>query len=217
MFSGGDRMKLYPIGEFAELISRTEQTLRNWDKSGKLKPHHVSDGGHRYYSQQQLNHFWGIREDLQPKRKTIGYCRVSSSKQKEDLVRQVEQVKMFMIAKGYSFEMIEDIGSGMNYTKKGLSSLVDMILGNQVDRIVILYRDRLLRFGYELIESICQNHGVEIEVIDQTPKVAEQEFIEDLAHIVSEFSFKQSGKRTNKTRRIIKELLSVESLEQIAP
>lgn len=207
-------MKLYPIGEFAELISRTEQTLRNWDKSGKLKPHHVSDGGHRYYSQQQLNHFWGIREDLQPKRKTIGYCRVSSAKQKDELVKQAEQVKMFMIAKGYTFEIIEDIGSGMNYTKKGLSLLIEQILSNQVERIVILYKDRLIRFGYELIENICQNHGVIIEVIDQTPKMAEQEFVEDLIQIVSDFSYKQQGKRSQKVKKMIKELFAIETLEQ---
>jgi putative resolvase len=210
-------MKLYPIGEFAELISRTEQTLRNWDKSGKLKPHHVSDGGHRYYSQHQLNHFWGIREDLQPKRKTIGYCRVSSIKQKEDLARQVDQVKMFMIAKGYTFEIIEDIGSGINYSKKGLSALVELILSNQVERVVILYKDRLIRFGFELIESICQNHGVVIEVIDQTPKMGEQEFVEDLIQIVSDFSFKQQGKHSNKAKKMIKELLAVNICEQMMP
>jgi putative resolvase len=207
-------MKLYPIGELAEKISRTEQTLRNWDKSGKLKPHHVSEGGHRYYSQQQLNHFYGIREDLKPERKTIGYCRISSNKQKEELAKQVEQVKMFMIAKGYSFEIIEDIGSGMNYSKKGLSQLIEMILGNKVERIVILYKDRLIRFGFELIESICQNHGVVIEVIDQTPKMAEQEFIEDLIQIVADFSYKQQGKRSQKVKKIVKELFSIETLEQ---
>ena len=80
----------------------------------------------------------------------MGYCRVSSNKQKDDLERQIENVKTYMYAKGYSFEIVSDIGSGINYNKKGLNQLISMITSYEVDRIVILYKDRLLRFGYEL-------------------------------------------------------------------
>ncbi|MDU2324580.1 MAG: MerR family transcriptional regulator, partial [Clostridium perfringens] len=78
-------MKYYSIGEFANKIGKTVQTLRNWDKNGSLKPHHITEGGTRYYSQEQLNHFLGLKSKTKLNKKTIGYCRVSSHKQKDDL------------------------------------------------------------------------------------------------------------------------------------
>ena len=75
-----------------------------------------------------------------------------------------------MYAKGYSFEIISDIGSGINYNKKGLNELIDMVTNSEVEKIVILYKDRLIRFGYELIENICNKYGTTIEIIDNTEK-----------------------------------------------
>ena len=120
-------MKYYSIGEFATKIGKTVQTLRNWDKNGSLKPSHATNAGTRYYSQEQLNHFLGLKSEVQLNKKNIGYCRVSSYKQKDDLERQIENVKTYMYAKGYQFEIITDIGSGINYNKKGLNQLIDMI------------------------------------------------------------------------------------------
>jgi len=207
-------MKLYNIGEFAELTSVTTQTLRNWDKSGKMKPAHVSSGGHRYYSQEQLNHFYGINNDLKPERITIGYCRVSSHKQKDDLERQVDNVKQYMIAKGYQFDVIQDIGSGINYNKKGLNKLIDMITEQKVDKIVVLYKDRLLRFGFELIENLCSKYGTTIEIIDNTERSDEQELVEDMIQIVTVFSCRLNGKKANKAKKMIKELTSDDSSEE---
>ncbi len=110
----------------------------------------------------------------------IGYCRVSSHQQKDDLVRQIENVKTYMLAKGYQFEVISDIGSGINYNKKGLNQLIDMITNSEVETVVILYKDRLIRFGYELIENLCDKYGTTIEIIDYTEKTEEQELVEDL-------------------------------------
>lgn len=76
--------------------------------------------GYRHYSQEQLNYFLGLKQEVQLNKKTIGYCRVSSHKQKDDLERQIDNVKTYMYAKGYSFEIISDIGSGINYNKKGV-------------------------------------------------------------------------------------------------
>ena len=81
------------------------------------------------------------------KRITIGYCRVSSHKQKDDLERQIDNVKTYLLAKGQPFEIISDIGSGINYKKKGLQELIRRISQNQVEKVVVLYKDRLLRFG----------------------------------------------------------------------
>ncbi|WP_094546670.1 IS607 family transposase [Petroclostridium xylanilyticum] len=200
-------MKYYSIGEFAELIGVTQQTLRNWDKTGKLKPSHTGKSGYRYYSQQQLQNYLGFKGGNITKRKVVGYCRVSSNKQKDDLERQIENIKSYMIAKGYSFEVITDIGSGINYNKKGLNQLIDMIVASEVEKIVVLYKDRLLRFGYELIENLCSKYGTTIEIIDNTEKTEEQELVEDLVRIVTVFSCKLQGRRANKAKKMIKELL----------
>ncbi|KZL90446.1 IS607 family transposase [Clostridium magnum] len=204
-------MKYYSIGEFAKLIGKTEQTLRNWDKNGTLKPHHVVESGYRYYSQEQLNHFFGFKNNnAEQKRRVIGYCRVSSNKQKDDLERQIENVKTYMIAKAYSFDIISDIGSGINYNKKGLNQLVELITTSQVEKIVILYKDRLLRFGFELIENLCNQFNTTIEIIDNTEKTEEQELVEDLIQIVTAFSCRLQCKRANKAKKMIKELLEDE-------
>ena len=101
-------------------------------------------------------------------RLTIGYCRVSSHKQKDDLERQIENVKTYLIAKGQPFEIISDIGSGINYKKKGLKELIKLITQNKVEKVVILYKDRLLRFGFELVEYIASLYNCEIEIMDNT-------------------------------------------------
>jgi len=201
-------MKLYPIGTFAELINRDPSTLRRWHKSGKLLPVNVSAGGTRYYSQEQLNCFYGIDSTSKPVKKIIGYCRVSSHKRKDDLARQVENVKSYMVAKGYSFEVIEDIGSGIDCNKKGLNKLIDLITDSQVEKVVILYRDRLLRFGFELIENLCEKYGTTIEIIDNTPKTDEQELVEDMIQVVTMFSCKLQGKRAHKTKKMIEEMIA---------
>lgn len=200
-------MKYYSIGEFANKIGKTVQTLRNWDKNGTLKPSHITSGGTRYYSQEQLNHFLGLKSKTNIDKKIIGYCRVSSHKQKDDLERQIENVRAYMYAKGYQFEIISDIGSGLNYNKKGLNQLIDMITNSEVDKIVVLYKDRLIRFGYELIENICEKYGTKIEVIDNTEKIEEQELVEDLIQIVTVFSCRLQGKKANKAKKMIKELI----------
>lgn len=197
-------MKYYSIHEFSKLISRTPQTLRNWDLSGKLKPHHTGANGYRYYSHQQLNELLGIA-DIQ--RKVIGYCRVSSNKQKDDLIRQVENMDKYLSSLNCEYEIIQDIGSGINYSKKGLKGLLKKINKKEASKIVVFYKDRLLRFGFELVEYMANLNGCEIEVLDNTEKTEEQELVEDLIQIVTVFSCKLQGKRANKTRKLVDELI----------
>ena len=114
------------------------------------------------------------------KRITIGYCRVSSHKQKDDLERQIDNVKTYLLAKGQPFEIISDIGSGINYKKKGLQELIRRISQNQIEKVVVLYKDWLLRFGFELIEYIASLYNCEIEIIDNTEKSEQQELVEEI-------------------------------------
>ena len=199
-------MKYYSIHEFSKLVCRTPQTLRTWDKNGRLKPDHLGPNGYRYYSDAQLREVLG-RTSNQNK-KTVGYCRVSSAKQKDDLERQTESVTTYLLAQGRPFEIISDIGSGINYNKKGLRELISRITTNEVDKVVVLYKDRLLRFGFELVEYVAELYGCTIEVVDSTEKTEEQELVEDLVQIVTVFSCKLNGKRANKAKKIIKELTS---------
>ena len=201
-------MKYYSIHEFSKLISRTPQTLRNWDLSGRLKPHHTGANGYRYYSHQQLNELLGIA-DIQ--RKVIGYCRVSSNKQKDDLIRQVENMDKYLSSLNCEYEIIQDVGSGINYSKRGLKSLLKKINNKEISKIVVFYKDRLLRFGFELVEYMANLNGCEIEVLDNTEKTEQQELIEDLIQIVTVFSCKLQGKRANKTRKLVDELIEDES------
>ena len=196
--------KYYSINKASKLLGVSAQTLRNWDAKGKLHPHHTSSNGYRYYSQEQLNQVMNIKPNLD--RLVIGYCRVSSNKQKDDLERQIENMKVYLTAQGKPYEIITDIGSGINYNNKGLKELIQRITQNKVEKIVVLYKDRLLRFGFELVEYIASLHDCNIEIIDNTEKTEQQELVEDLAQIITVFSCKLQGKCANKTRKLVKEL-----------
>ena len=197
--------KYYSIREFSKILGVSAQTLRNWDAKGKLHPHHTSSNGYRYYSQEQLNQVMNIKLNLD--RLVIGYCRVSSNKQKDDLERQIENMKMYLTAQGKPYEIITDIGSGINYNNKGLKELIQRITQNKVEKIVVLYKDRLLRLGFELVEYIASLHDCNIEIIDNTEKTEQQELVEDLVQIITVFSCRLQGKRSNKARKLVKELI----------
>lgn len=199
-------MKNYSIGQFAEKAGVTIHTLRAWHKSGELIPSYISKGGTRYYSSIQLDTLLGVG-NKGINRKVIGYCRVSSSKQRDDLERQVDNMRTYLLSQGKPFEVITDIGSGINYKNKGLNKMLDMVMSSEVDKVVVLYKDRLVRFGFELIENICNKFNTKIEIVDSTKKTEEQELVEDLIQIVTVFSCRLQGKRANKAKKMIEELL----------
>ena len=197
--------KYYSINEFSKILGVSAQTLRNWDKNGKLHPHHTSGNGYRYYSHDQLNQVMNIKPNLN--RIVIGYCRVSSNKQRDDLERQIENMELYLTSQGKPFEIISDIGSGINYKKKGLKEVITRISQNKVEKVVVLYKDRLLRFGFELVEYIASLYNCDIEIIDNTEKSEEQELVEDLVQIITVFSCKLQGKHASKARKLVKELI----------
>lgn len=197
-------MSLMSIGKFAKLVGVTPTTLRRMHESGELIPHHISDGGTRYYSTDQLKFF--TNNDVESVKLVVGYCRVSTTSQKDDLKTQIENVKSYMYAKGYQFEIIEDVGSGINYKKKGLQTLISKICNREISKIVVLYKDRLVRFGYEMLEYLCTIHDVEIEIIDNTECSKEQELTDDLIQIITVFANRLYGQRSKKTKRIIDEV-----------
>jgi predicted site-specific integrase-resolvase len=174
-----------------------------------LKPEYVSKGGHRYYSEEQLKELIPKLDVKKENRINIGYVRVSAKHQKDDLQRQYQVMELFLAQKGKSFKIISDIGSGINYKKKGLSELLTLISTNQVNRLYIVHKDRLVGFGYELIEKICEIHDVKIEVINQSEvKTDEQEMIDDILNIIHVFSCKINGKRSHINKKIMEKLKS---------
>jgi putative resolvase len=149
----------------------------------------------------------GIKRELSY---TIGYCRVSSHDQKEDLKRQREVLELFCATSGWQFEVIEDLGSGMNYNKRGLKRLIRLITESKVERLVLTHKDRLLRFGAELIFSLCEIFGTEVVIINRTEDSSfEEDLATDVLEIITVFSARLYGSRSHKNKKIVEELKDV--------
>jgi len=138
--------RLIKIGEAATLLGVSVQTLRKWERTGELTPDRKSQGGTRYYDMDRLLGQRGVETDL-----TVAYARVSRHDQKDDLKRQAQRLASYCTTKGWTFEVIQDLGSGMNYRKRGLKRLLGLILDRRITRLVLTHKDRLLRFGAELV------------------------------------------------------------------
>ena len=197
-------MKYYSSKTVTKILGVTAQTLRNWDKVRKLKPAYITSNGYRYYSEDSILSYTQERKTKKDLN-VIGYARVSSKKQIDDLERQVNNLKLYLDNKYKDYDIITDIGSGINYTKKGILSLIDKINKKEVDVIVVLYKDRLLRFGFELVEYFARINNVKIEVLDKINKTEDEELVEDLIQIITVFSCRLQGRRKSKTKEILDE------------
>ena len=197
-------MKLLRMNEVSEITGLAQSTLRLMHRKGELVPAKVSSGGTRYYSDEQIKEYMGI--ETVSKRIVIGYARVSSRKQEDDLNKQIENLKTYMFAKGYSFEMITDIGSSMNYSKNGLTKLLERIHNGEVSKVVVLYKDRLVRFGFELLETVCKLNDCAIEIVDNTPKINEGELVNDLVKVVNVFGSELKGEQSKLIKQFVEDL-----------
>lgn len=201
-------MVLMSIGKFAKELGVTPEHVRTMHRTGEVIPARISEKGTRYYSEEQLRELKNSRTP-QREEKVIAYCRVSTKSQKDELEKQVENVKSYMYAKGYSFEVITDIGSSINYENKGLRQLISLISSNQVTRVVILNRDVLMSFGFELIQLLCDLHDVKIEIIDNSERSNEEELTNDLIQIITVFANRLYGSRSKKTKALIERVSDV--------
>ena len=205
-------MKYYSAKTVTQILGVTAQTLRNWDKEGKLKPSYTKSNGYRYYSEEDVLSYTKER-DRKKERKLVGYVRVSSKKQEDDLIRQKENLETYLKQTNQEYEIISDIGSGINYNKPGLKKLIEKINKKEVDEIVVLYKDRLLRYGFELVDYFAKLNNVKIRVLDKINKTEDEELVEDLVQIITVFSCKIQEKRKAKTKRILEEIK--EKIEEI--
>lgn len=197
-------MKLLRMNEVSEITGLAQSTLRLMHRKGELVPAKISSGGTRYYSDEQIKEYMGI--DTVSKRIVIGYARVSSRKQEDDLNKQIENLKTYMFAKGYSFEMITDIGSSINYSKNGLTKLLERIHNGEVSKVVVLSRDRLVRFGFELLETVCELNDCEIEIVDNTPKTNDEELVNDLVKVVNVLGSELKGEQSKIIKQFVEDL-----------
>ena len=179
------------------LLGLHPRTIQKWDKQGKIRVVRTP-GGRRRIPESEIRRLQGEKG----MRSVIGYARVSSSAQKEDLERQVEYLRQIGVQ-----EVINDIGSGLNEKRKGFLRLrlLDRVLHDEVDKVVILHEDRLTRFGFEASREVFEGHGTTIEVLNQTDaKPPQQELVEDLITIISHSSGKLYGMRSHKQREVVK-------------
>ena len=197
------------IGEAAKLLGVSVQALRNWETEGKIMPSHRTPGGQRMYDLAKL---LGANDLTYP---TIAYARVSSSDQKEDLERQHAVLEAFCNKNGWQTEIIKDLGSGMNSNKKGLLRLLELIVDGQMSRLVLTHKDRLLRFGAEIIFRICELKGIEIVIINKGEQPSfEEELTRDVMEILTVFSAKLYGRRSHKSKKMAEEIENIVSEEK---
>lgn len=196
--------RLVKIGEAARLLGTDHSTLRKWESTGELLPARKTKGGTRYYDVTEL---MGFSNESAP---TLCYCRVSSHDQKADLDRQQELLESYCSAKGWRTQVIRDLGSGMNYRKKGLNQLLELIMKRQIKRLVLSHKDRLLRFGAELVFSLCDIQGIEIVIIHKGDQPSfEEELANDVLEIITVFSARLYGSRSKKHKKMLEALKDV--------
>jgi predicted site-specific integrase-resolvase len=193
-------MKYLPSREACRILSIHPNTLRRYADNGTIEFFKTESGQRRYNVEAYLG--------LQQQTSTICYCRVSSSKQRDYLGRQVE----FMQSRYPNTEIVKDIGSGLNYKRKGLKSILERAMRGDKLEIVVAHKDRLARFagksfcatktfaceGFELIEWIVQQSGGKVVVLKQTNLSPEQELTNDLLSILHVFSCRMHGLRNYK-------------------
>ena len=177
------------------LLGLHPRTIQKWDKQGKIRVVRTP-GGRRRIPESEIRRLQGEKGI----RSVIGYARVSSNTQKDDLERQVEYLRQRGVR-----EVVTDIGSGLNEKRRGFLRLLDRVLHNEVDKVVVLYEDRLTRFGFDTLKKVFEAHGTTIEVLNQTDaKPPQQELVEDLITIISHFSGKLYGMRSHKQKEVVK-------------
>ncbi|MHB8253423.1 MAG: IS607 family transposase [Acidiferrobacter sp.] len=194
--------RIVSISEAADALGVSITTLRRWEAAGKLVAEHTA-GGHRRYDLGKLRPEMFRAEDA-ASRQTIAYARVSSHDQKDDLERQKQGLALYCARQGWTFEVIADLGSGMDYHKKGLKRLLDAVIDGRIGRLVITHKDRLLRFGAELVFAICEAKNVEVVILNQGEDTTfEEDLAQDMLEIITVFSARLYGSRSRKNQKLL--------------
>lgn len=198
--------RMLNITQAAKYLNVSDDTLRLWDKAGKLKPLKTA-GGHRRYRTEDLDKFLGVAENIIEENdtdNTATYARVSSNEQKQkgDLDRQSQRLSEYCAKKGWRVtHIIKDVGSGLNDNRSGFIRLTDMILNKKVNRLVVEHKDRLTRFQFNFIKKMFEHCGCEVVVIDGIDVSNEEELATDIMSLMASFSGKFYGRRSAERRK----------------
>ncbi len=202
-----EQEEFLPIGKVAKRLGVSTQTIRRWQKEGKIQELR-SPTNRRLYSVREVKRIMGVRHS----ELVVIYARVSSAKQKADgnLERQVERLKRYAEDHGYEvMRVFQEQASGINENRKPLQHLMTMAEQREFQRLLIESPDRLARFGFRYLERYLKSHGVIIESTHaKEPKTSQEELVEDLLTIITVFSARLYGKRSQEFREKTKKLMT---------
>lgn len=192
------------IGTAAQQLGVSRDTLRRWERAGKISVERTARGHRRF----DLSKLLGTRmAHPNCKQRTLAYARVSSHDQKNDLERQVQVLENFCSANGWTYELIQDLGSGLNFEKRGLKKLIQTICSGKMARLVLTHKDRLLRFGSELVFALCEQFGVEVVIMNKSEETRfEDDLVQDVLEIITVFSAGLYGARSRKNQKLLQAL-----------
>jgi excisionase family DNA binding protein len=187
------------LSKAAEVIGVTEQTLRVWDKEGKLRTVRTA-GNQRRVPIEEVERLTCTKENIRDK--VLIYARCSTQKQKENLERQVGRLLEYAISKDYKVELYKDIGSGLNENRAQFKKLLKRLGDSDVEKVLLEYKDRLCRYGFTTFESYCTTLGVSVEVLEKKESIEfEQEFAEDIVALVTSYSARLYGRRGGRGKK----------------
>ncbi len=194
-------IRLVAIGEASQVLGVSIVTLRRWEAAGKLIPERTVVG-HRRYDLAKLKP--ELFHTDTSERRTVAYARVSSHDQKNDLERQKQVLELYCARQGWTFTVVADLGSGVNYRQKGLKRLLNDVVEGRIGRLVITHKDRLLRLGAELVFAICEAKQVEVVILNQGEDTSfEEDSAKDMLEISTVFSARLYGSRSRKNQQLL--------------
>jgi len=202
-------MKIYKITEASEYLGVSINTLKTLANNRKINSFKTS-GKHRRFRQDDLDAYMGVEKERQEKL-TIIYARCSTAKQKENLERQKDRLRKYAENKGYKFILIDEIASGINEKRKGIHKLIELCFEGKVDRVLIEYKDRLARFGYEYLDAIFKNLEITVEIVEAKEQKYEEELAEDIMKILTCYSARYYGARGGRKKKNVEKNQPVES------
>ena len=191
--------KIYNVTEFAEMIGKSVKTMQKWDRDGIFKAYR-SPSNRRYYTHSQyLDYIGESRTEI---KSNVIYARVSTRNQIDDLKNQIKYLEKYCLDNGIPISNIySDFGSGMNYSRKKWNTLIDDCFEGKIDKIIISYKDRFVRFGFDWISDLLYRlTGTQIIIVENISTTPENELIQDLIYIIHVFSCRVYGLRKYKKK-----------------
>ena len=187
---------IYKVGKAAKLLGVSRVTLQKWDREGKLVANR-NETNRRYYTDEQINNF--LRKPRIELNRIVAYCRVSSPNQRPDLKNQRKCLEEFCKASGIAnVDYLEEIGGGLNFNRPVFLEIIHEITVGRISKLIVAHKDRLCRFGFELIKNLCDLNNCELLVVNVENLSPEQEMVQDLMTIIHCFSSRLYGLRNYK-------------------